>query len=233
MKFSTSFCLLLAPVATAFMPHNANQQRVSAPTYIAPQPRTAGVLSAAVEPSACSDIEDAANQVLSISHDADVIFSIIDVDGSGSISYDEMIDHLGKAGYTNDVIDKIFNKLDVNNDGMISRTEFKDGIFIMTALRSAPGLGNFNSEFVAEIHEDADALFRSVDADGNGDIDQFELKSHMGRKFGSGYTEEAIERIFQLLDVDGNGTISQDELRDAFVRYSALRQAIGEGPNFK
>jgi hypothetical protein len=36
-----------------------------------------------------------------------------------------------------------------------------------------------------------------------------------------------------MLDVNEDGDVSQEELRNAFVKYSALRQAIGEGPNFK
>jgi hypothetical protein len=36
-----------------------------------------------------------------------------------------------------------------------------------------------------------------------------------------------------MLDGDCNGNLSRDELRDAFVRSSALRLALGEGPNFK
>ena len=41
------------------------------------------------------------------------------------------------------------------------------------------------------------------------------------------------QNIFSMLDIDEDGDISQEELRNAFVKYSALRQAIGEGPNFK
>ena len=36
-----------------------------------------------------------------------------------------------------------------------------------------------------------------------------------------------------MLDGEGDNSITQSEMRDAFVKYSALRQAIGEGPNFK
>ena len=35
------------------------------------------------------------------------------------------------------------------------------------------------------------------------------------------------------LDGDGDNSSTQSEMRDAFVKYSALRQASGEGPNFK
>lgn len=164
--------------------------------------------------------------------DADVIFAIIDTDGSGEISREEMSNHMSQSGYTQEVIDKIFNKMDTNKDDVISKEEFRRGFVVIAALRSAPGLGNFNAEFVNEIYEDADHVFDSADADGNGEIDEFELKSHLGRMFGK-FSEGAVENIFRLLDTDGDKKISKEELRDAFVRYSALRQAIGEGPNFK
>jgi Ca2+-binding EF-hand superfamily protein len=167
-----------------------------------------------------------------VHRDADVIFSIIDVDGNGSVSLKEMTTHLTSAGYTKDVINKIFRKLDFDKDGTISRQEFQGGLVLFTALRSAPGLGNYNAQFVKEIHEDADAVFQSADADGNGEIDESELKSHLRRTFVD-YSDKAIIKIFDMLDIDGDGKISKSELRDAFVRYSALRQAIGEGPNYK
>ena len=44
---------------------------------------------------------------------------------------------------------------------------------------------------------------------------------------------KAISSIFSLLDVNRDGEIEKAELRAAFVKYSALRQAIGEGPNWK
>ena len=49
----------------------------------------------------------------------------------------------------------------------------------------------------------------------------------------SGYSFKAISALFKVLDVDKSGGVDKDELRAAFVKYSALRQAIGEGPNFK
>jgi hypothetical protein len=56
--------------------------------------------------------------------DADVIFSIIDADSIGSISREEMTFHLSQTGYTKEVILKIFNKMDSNQDNEISQQEF-------------------------------------------------------------------------------------------------------------
>lgn len=164
--------------------------------------------------------------------DADLIFSIIDVDGNNALSKEELSTHLIKAGYPETTVSQIFQKMDVNKDGEISRDEFGKGMMQLKALQTAPGLGNFNSQYVKEILEDADQVFQTMDADNNGSIDAFEIQSHMGRRWLS-YSDEAIASIFQMLDVNGDERISKEEFRNAFLRHSALRQVLGEGPNFK
>jgi len=64
------------------------------------------------------------------------------------------------------------------------------------------------------------------------EIDVSELKSYLDRKF-SKFTVAGVENLFEIMDVNNDGKITKEELKDAFVRYSALRLAIGEGPNFK
>jgi Ca2+-binding EF-hand superfamily protein len=49
----------------------------------------------------------------------------------------------------------------------------------------------------------------------------------------SNFSDAAITNIFSMLDTNANGGVDRKELRSAFVRSSALRQAIGQGPNFK
>ena len=41
------------------------------------------------------------------------------------------------------------------------------------------------------------------------------------------HASQAISKIFKLLDVNKDGDIEKKELRDAFVKYSALRQVCG------
>jgi Ca2+-binding EF-hand superfamily protein len=247
MKLSTAMLLLACASATmAFVPHATTQrsfrvdsnQRTnrSSSRFVAANPNNSEEQVQA-QTHTQTDLE-------TIHRDADVIFSIIDVDGSGSVSRQEMTDHLTTAGYAEGVIHKIFGMLDVNKDGAISREEFQRGLALSTHLRSAPGLGNDNAQFaqfryhelfMKEIYEDADAVFQSADADGNGEIDASELKSHLRkrRRTFTNFSDKAIDNIFESLDVNGDGKISKKELRDAFVKYSALRQAIGERPNSK
>jgi len=176
----------------------------------------------------CDVMPDVCDDVIA---DADAIFNIIDEDGDGTISRTELVLHLVKAGYTEDSVHMLFEKLDANKDEVLSRNELRDGFLKFTPLRSAPGLGNYNEQFVDEIHADADALFASIDVDASGTITKDELRNHL-KQF-SKYSFKAISNIFSMLDVNRDGEIEKQELRDAFVKYSALRQAIGEGPNFK
>ena len=112
-----------------------------------------------------------------------------------------------------------------------THTQLRAGFLEYTPLREAPGLGAYNAKFVDEIHADADALFNAIDTDGNGTVSKEELRAHL-KQF-SKYTFKAIGNLFTLLDVNKDGEIEKAELRDAFVKYSALRLAIGEGPNLK
>lgn len=163
--------------------------------------------------------------------DADAVFAVIDRDGSGEISRDELLEHLVQCGYSAEAVDKVFMKLDADRSGCLSREELRSGFRQFTPLRQAPGFGNYNEQFKEQIHVDADALFNAIDADNDGEITDFELRIHL-RQFGN-FTDVAITNIFELLDADANGGIDRDELRSAFVRYSALRLAIGQGPTFK
>mmetsp|Transcript_27299 Transcript_27299/g.56920 ORF Transcript_27299/g.56920 Transcript_27299/m.56920 type:complete len:240 (+) Transcript_27299:91-810(+) len=216
-------------------------------TFVTPSTRTNAVVAATcsakaaplgaptttrLHASTSSDVDVDDNPIATIRRNAEATFAVIDVDGSGSLSRDELTKHLSVSGYNDDTITKIFNKMDVNKDDEISLSEFQTGMVLLSALQSAPGLGNYNAEFVKEICEDADQVFQSCDADGNGEIDRRELRSHVGRSFAD-YSEVAIDNIFKQIDADGDGTITQEEWRDAFIKSSALRQAVGEGPNYK
>ena len=194
-------------------------------------------LSMTVEAGKTSDAEEICDAMPDSSvceqifQDADAVFAIIDENGDGSISLPELKKHLLKSGYNEAAVERVFAKLDADGDGELSKEELRQGFLQYTPLREAPGLGGYNSRFVLEIHEDADALFSSIDADGNGTIDKEELREHL--KTFTKYSFKAISNIYKLLDVNKDGEIERSELRDAFVKYSALRQAIGEGPNFK
>ena len=87
------------------------------------------------------------------------MFACIDTDGDGVTTQDELITHLTSSGYKVEAVSKIFEKLDVDGNGELSKDELRKGMVNYTPLRKAPGFGNYNAEFKDEIHADADSLF--------------------------------------------------------------------------
>eukprot|EP00555_Chaetoceros_dichaeta_P012557 CAMPEP_0198273210 /NCGR_PEP_ID=MMETSP1447-20131203/56116_1 /TAXON_ID=420782 /ORGANISM="Chaetoceros dichaeta, Strain CCMP1751" /LENGTH=86 /DNA_ID=CAMNT_0043966817 /DNA_START=28 /DNA_END=285 /DNA_ORIENTATION=- len=58
--------------------------------------------------------------------DVDLIFAVVDLDGSGSIDLEELTEHLVSAGYEDkEEIEQLFHKMDIDNDGRITRNEFR------------------------------------------------------------------------------------------------------------
>eukprot|EP00548_Thalassiothrix_antarctica_P002710 CAMPEP_0194131774 /NCGR_PEP_ID=MMETSP0152-20130528/2455_1 /TAXON_ID=1049557 /ORGANISM="Thalassiothrix antarctica, Strain L6-D1" /LENGTH=232 /DNA_ID=CAMNT_0038826649 /DNA_START=48 /DNA_END=746 /DNA_ORIENTATION=+ len=232
MKLTNSALIFLSclRVSSGFVQQPFIQQHAAS---ISTPPKNAyAVRTHEVSPSTSLFASTDGEDVESIYRDADVIFSLIDVDGNANVSLEEITDHLSVAGYTEKVIKQIFAKMDSNKDNQISKDEFRTGMVLVKALQTAPGLGNYNAQFVKEIHEDADQVFQSADEDGDGKITELELKIHIRRTLPK-YSDAAIDSIFKSIDQNDDKEISGTELRSAFVRCSALRQAIGEGPNFK
>eukprot|EP00900_Chrysochromulina_parva_P024448 jgi/Chrpa1/6637/Chrysochromulina_OHIO_Genome00014248-RA len=166
-----------------------------------------------------------------IKQDAEAVFSVVDVDGDGTVTKEELMSHLTASGYKAEAVEKIFEKLDIDKSGCLSLEELIAGFANYTPLRKAPGFGNYNEQFKELIHADADALFNAIDGNNDGEITDAELRVHL-RQF-SNFSDAAITNIFSMLDTNANGGVDRKELRSAFVRSSALRQAIGQGPNFK
>lgn len=162
---------------------------------------------------------------------ATLVFNIIDQDGSGTIELHELDSHMTKAGFSNKVVPAIFQQLDVNGDGQISLREMVRGFKVLAPLRNAPGLGYFNQQFKEEIYEDAAEVFRLIDTDNSGEISETELKTYLSTHLS--YDMDNIDLLFDSIDRDQSGGITLEEFKEAFLKSSALRIAIGQGPNFK
>lgn len=66
------------------------------------------------------------------------------------------------------------------------------------------------------IRADAEAAFRLLDLDGDGEITDAELKSYL-KEFN--YSGSAIEKIYAALDMDGCGIIHLEDLQDGLAEY--------------
>ena len=148
--------------------------------------------------------------------EADAFFDAVDTNGDGAVSPQEMRKHVSSIGYEPAAAERFFALLDADQSGEVSRDEVREAFlrYADPALRLALGLGT----------SEADSIFVAIDANGDGDVEQSELALYLSRK---GYAAEAAATIFATLDVNGDGRISREELRNGYVRYAALRDALG------
>lgn len=75
--------------------------------------------------------------VAQVHAEADGMFELVDTDGDGSISVDEMREHLLKNGYTEAASDAVFKSLDSDGNGTICREELRAGFLKYSMLREA------------------------------------------------------------------------------------------------
>ncbi|EOD20354.1 hypothetical protein EMIHUDRAFT_207498 [Emiliania huxleyi CCMP1516] len=169
-------------------------------------------------------------EIVQIHEKADAIFAVLDRNGDGEISEEELRSHLLAAGYSEAAVAELYQMLDANpRDGAVSRDELRESFVRYPPLLKAPGLGELGEKEMAALYEEADAAFAALDLDGNGSLSVAELHEKLGGVEGPSYSSVAVERIFDQLDVDGNGEISLAEFRGGYARYRAMRLALGSG----
>tara|TARA_B110001452_G_scaffold207985_1_gene178215 strand:- start:335 stop:1051 length:717 start_codon:yes stop_codon:yes gene_type:complete len=81
---------------------------------------------------------------------ADALFAMIDTDGDGSISSEELGKHMAANGYDEVLIGKVFTGIDFDASGEIAKEELRDAFVKKPTLRTAPGLGGPPFELAAE-----------------------------------------------------------------------------------
>jgi len=167
------------------------------------------------------------DEVKKIHEQADAIFSVIDLNADGAISLDELDCHLSRCGYTEEAVAGIFDALDCDGDVGISREELRKGFVQYAPLRSAPGLGDYRAEFIEQLGTEADTIFNTIDVNGDGLVSLAELQEHLAAAGGVNYEPQAVDKIFRTLDGNADGSISQEEMRIGYVRYAAMRIALG------
>lgn len=106
----------------------------------------------------------------------------------------------------------VFNSIDTNKDGTISREELTEVLISETMP-------------VEEAQMYADFIIGEVDSDLNGCIDYSEfLKACVKKKIV--FTKENLIQAFNLFDTDGNGTIEIEELKDYLVGGVEITQEL-------
>lgn len=130
--------------------------------------------------------------------DYERFFDEADADGSGSLSFSELLKVLRKKGYRggDEDIKKYFDACDRSDDDKISKEEY------LIAMNVIPD----------KDHKQASMrqVFREFDVDGSGEISKGDLRkvfAEMGRNL----SQEEVDRMMANADVDGDGTMNYDE----------------------
>lgn len=126
------------------------------------------------------------------------VFDEFDTDHVGSISFQEFKLSLRKLGhFEKHKIKAVFDKLDVNESGVIMYTEF-----LAAALEAQ---GRINDVRIKE-------AFDVLDSNGTGFISAEDLRKVLGIKCSDTY----IDEIIKSADIDGDGQISYDDFKQHF-----------------
>lgn len=99
---------------------------------------------------------------------------------------------------------EMFNKIDTNNDGIVSVEELKAGLKLNSQLAES----------------EVQMLIEAIDTNGKGTLDYGEfiaISLHLQRMA----NDEHLHKAFSYFDKDGNGYIEPDELRDALMEDGA------------
>ena len=146
-------------------------------------------------PSAMDALSKFSKTVKNI-NEAQMLFRILDKDGDGMISNEEMR-NCGQKFNARE-IDAIFAIGDINNDGEIDIDEFVSVICPKASTLVARISKSFRSL------EDVKAAFKSLDKNNDGMISKSEMR-------GSGMNEQEVNAIFELGDTNNDGEIDLQE----------------------
>ena len=90
-------------------------------------------------------------------------------------------------------------------------------------------MGTLSKQKRSSVFEEAEETFSAIDVNGNGSLSIEELKAYFSTREGPSYSEAAVAQIFVTLTSSGSihEEITRSEFRGSFVRYRAMRLALG------
>lgn len=140
------------------------------------------------------------------------LFDELDVDASGCISMDELVNGLERLGYDleGEEVMQLITQVDTNRDGSLQLSEFVAGMIDWPALQEDSRWDTW-----------VDRAFDKLDKNGDGYIGLDELEELIGGSMAPLYAdEEETERIFEArsmlreADTNGDGKVSREEFAD-------------------
>eukprot|EP00960_Hanusia_phi_P068931 766967-Hanusia_phi.AAC.6 len=151
----------------------------------------------------------------------DAIFQRIDVDGDGSISFDEFFDMLHEfdSNVTEESTIKEFVRADIDpRDNQITEAEFYQWMSQSESKIADQLLDRF-------FRDQAKEIFDEIDTDENGGIDAKELQV-VAKAMGLKWTFQQTVDVLKSIDVDGNNLIDFAEFFDWFYKQNSSSEGM-------
>ena len=146
------------------------------------------------------------------------MFSLIDRDGSGMISKDELKELLYSQGYypSETELETMMGEIDSDNDGEI---DFEEFVSYCVRRRISRTVSQENKEI-----KDA---FKYFDKNGDGFITAIEIRQVM-KELGQEIPEEQAEQMLAEVDKEGNGRVTYQRFKSMM-----LNDDTPDGPTIK
>lgn len=147
------------------------------------------------------------------------LFHELDVDASGSVSMDELLNGLERLGYdvTSTELEHLMRRVDSNHDGSLQLGEFVAGLVDWPALQKDSQWGAWVGEAFARLDRNADGFISlsSLEELLEGDVEE------MGeREVGEDGRLIEARRMLREADTNGDGRVSREEFADLLTTGS-------------
>lgn len=152
--------------------------------------------------------------------EVDSIFACIDKNGDGEITKEELKAHLvDEMGYTKKYTEYLFESIDTDSSGSISRDELRFAFYNFEALSMYMTFGMGGADITQRAAFKKMAL-NSAQSYPDPDSESDDLTGVSQESRDKLLLDDLADLIFEMIDTDKSGAISKDELSDHFDKVT-------------